>query len=510
MFATNFPIFRARFPEYAALVAAAQPSEDTEFVTARNGLPTAKVTDPIHGPQTLCSAMDPERAALRDLERWAPGDAKAVVVLGVGLGYHLFAVAERYPGLPLAAVEARPLLIRKSLEARDWWPLLKRRDFTLCAPGGAAAALAAMRLPPNPAVFVHPALFKIDMRAYFPLRKELLSGGGDGKLRALSFIARGDLVPHTLADIHETLREMGHHVHSADISGVTREKELGDIVRRAAEDSQPDFVVTVGAVGLCEDVVGRLGVPVAAWFMDNPFGQLAFKKDEEGPRPELLGDKFIAFSWDEHYVPELEAHGVRAHYLPLATNPAVYFPRQATPEQRRSYGADISFIGTADRADDRNYRLACAGALDGRDVALWGGSGWRILQGEGFRYCGRADNRAECPLIYSLSKINLNFTAGQLVTALPIRVFDILACGGFLITDAREDLMRLFKPGADLIVFDDPKSLPAKVDYYLNRPEERARIAEHGRETVLARHTFRRRMDAMLRVIFEQETVSRF
>lgn len=511
MFADNFPIFRARFPSYSPLIVAAMPSGDTEFVTARNGLPTAKVTDPAHGPQTLYSTIDPVHSAMRDLDRWSPGDARAIVVLGAGLGYHLFGIAERYPDLPIVAVELRPELVRKSLESRDWWPLLKRKDFTLCAPDVAPEAFSSPLFPDKVAVFTHPVLYKIDMRAYYPIIKKLPGAANKtGKLDILSFHTRGDIVPYAFADIHETLREMGHRVHVADVSNVTRAQEFSDIVRKAADESRPDFVITIGAVGLCEDVLGRMGVPIAAWFMDNPFGQLAFKKHEEGPRPENLGDKFIAFSWDEHYVELLEAHDVRAYYLPLATNPNVHFPRKATPEQMHKYSSDISFVGTADRNDDRNYRFSCIGAIEKHEVALWGSAGWQMLQTSRLDYRGHADNRAECPLIYTLSKINLNFTASQLVTALPIRIFDILACGGFLLTDAREDLFRLFSPGTDLVIFEDCKSLPAKVDHFISRPDERARIAENGRKTVLARHTYRQRIDTILNTVFNNQTQTKY
>ncbi|MFA6448786.1 MAG: glycosyltransferase [bacterium] len=475
-----------------------------EFLVARNGCLTAKYDDPALGPLTLYSIVDPMRAARRDLERWRSGGAGVIVALGVGLGYHLFPLADRYPGRKIVAIEARPALLRKSFEINDWSSLLKRPDFILADAESAASELRALNRDSAPAVFYHPVLFKLDMGFYFPIRKELTVGrGAFGRLRIMSFNARGDLVPYTLLDIHETLREMGHEVHSVDISAVKRQRELSDAVRHAAESFQPDFVVTVGPVGLCDDIIGRLGAPVAAWFMDNPFQQLALNEGEEGPRPKMLGDNFYAFSWDESYVPELRERGVRAYYLPLATNPRIHYPREATPDALSRYGSEISFIGTADRQDDRDYRLAYVGSLDGFDVGLWGGPGWRLVQGPGFRYRGRADNRNEGPIIYSLSKINLNLTTRQLITSIPIRVFDILACGGFLLTDSRKDLQRLFDPGADLAVFDSKSELRALAEHYIDNPEMRKKIALHGRQTVLARHTFRHRLEEMLKIIFK-------
>ncbi len=499
-------LLRGGFPHIASAIEGAARAGGTEFMGARNGQLTARVADAARGPQLLYSGVEPERAARRDIERWSPAGDGGIVVLGAGLGYHVFALAERFPGRPLAAVEARADLLMKSMEAFDWSPLLKRNDFILLGPGDGVSSLPATFRNPATGVFTHPVLFKLDMLFYYPFWRALTgAASAAGKLRALSFACRGDVAPFTLTDIQDTLRDMGHDVRVLDLTGMTRAREFSDALRSTAMEYCPDLVVTVGTVGVCDDVLGRLGVPVAAWFMDNPFGQLAFSADEDGPRPELLGDSFFAFSWDEHYVPRLKERGVRAHYLPLASNPRVHYPRESSPEAAERYGSDVSFVGTADRGDDRDYRLAHVRELAGLDVALWGGQGWRLLADTGFSYRGRADNREEAPLIYSLSKINLNLTAPQLITALPIRIFDSLACGGFVLTDWRDDLSRLFDPDEGFAVFETKAELREMAEHYLAHPEERAAIARRGRDAVLARHTYRHRLETMLGIIFNDE-----
>ena len=51
-----------------------------------------------------------------------------------------------------------------------------------------------------------------------------------------------------------------------------------------------------------------------------------------------------------------------------------------------------------------------------------------------------ADYFSEAPFVFAHSKININMTAPNIETGIPLRVFDILGAGGFLITDWREDL----------------------------------------------------------------------
>ena len=65
----------------------------------------------------------------------------------------------------------------------------------------------------------------------------------------------------------------------------------------------------------------------------------------------------------------------------------------------------------------------------GVEIYLFGNSQWGSLNHPGIRFHGFADNRTECPDIYSQSKINLNITNEQLLTSLPVRIFDVGACG---------------------------------------------------------------------------------
>lgn len=85
-------------------------------------------------------------------------------------------------------------------------------------------------------------------------------------------------------------------------------------------------------------------------------------------------------------------------------------------------------------------------------------------------------------------------TAPNIETGIPLRVFDILGAGGFLLTDWREDLKDCFTIGKDLEVFDGIDDLLEKTDYYLEHEDKRVAIAKHGLETVQSRHDYSVRM----------------
>lgn len=86
------------------------------------------------------------------------------------------------------------------------------------------------------------------------------------------------------------------------------------------------------------------------------------------------------------------------------------------------------------------------------------------------------------PVLYSSSKINLNFTIQDCVDwdTITLRTFEVLACRGFLITDKTPSAQKLLK---DCVVFTDGgKDLEEKIEYYLNHPDERQKIAQNGYE----------------------------
>jgi len=84
------------------------------------------------------------------------------------------------------------------------------------------------------------------------------------------------------------------------------------------------------------------------------------------------------------------------------------------------------------------------------------------------------------------------------------RVFEVPACGGFLLTQPAEDLDQYLKPGIDCATFDSIDELVDQVRFYLGHEDERQAIARHGYERTLAENTYAARFHS----IFEQAGVS--
>lgn len=122
---------------------------------------------------------------------------------------------------------------------------------------------------------------------------------------------------------------------------------------------------------------------------------------------------------------------------------------------------------------------------------------------KGVRNRGKVDYYEQTPHIFANSKINLNITLRSILTGIPLRAFDIMACGGFLITNYQEDYLEYFEPDEDMVIYYDYGDLMEKTAFYLEHDEERLRIAGNGQQKVAAEHTYLQRAQVMLDVVSE-------
>lgn len=343
-----------------------------------------------------------------------------------------------------------------------------------------------------------------------------------------------------------------------------------ELLRRVL-DFKPDFLLTVNHFGLdsqgrLAELLERLGLPLASWFVDNPHLILSRYSGLARPGTAL-------FSWDADNLPSLRAAGyANVHYLPLATDPQRFRP--GLPAGPMSWRAEVSFVGdsmasavgeslaacgavpgltdryetlaaafgaSAERDVDaylcaaepevaaslralenpvqrlaceslltweatRQYRRACVTALAPFAPVIAGDAdgwrtAWRGLPGPAASFLPRLDYYDDLPRFYPMSRVSLNCTSRQMKGAVNQRVFDVPACGGFVVTDKREQLDRLFEPGREVLVYDEPEEIPALVARCLADDALRARVGAAARARILAQHTYAHRLEELLAVM---------
>lgn len=100
----------------------------------------------------------------------------------------------------------------------------------------------------------------------------------------------------------------------------------------------------------------------------------------------------------------------------------------------------------------------------------------KVIPGVGFG--GQAGN------IYRNSKINLNISLHCIESGANQRIFDIMAAGGFVLSNYQQELEELFVPGEEIVLFHNGEELLELVEYYLAHDEEREEIARRGQKKV--------------------------
>lgn len=117
---------------------------------------------------------------------------------------------------------------------------------------------------------------------------------------------------------------------------------------------------------------------------------------------------------------------------------------------------------------------------------------------------GLVKSLTEMPLVFNNSLINLNFTAKSIRSGIPLRIFDVLASQGFLITNYQEDLEKHFDLQGDLETFTSTDELLSKIDYYLRHPKDRLEIATNGYNKVKKYHNYPERILNMIELAYKE------
>ncbi len=362
-------------------------------------------------------------------------------------------------------------------------------------------------------------------------------------------------VPYTYVDI-------GADVVDAD--------EFVSLLLSHVDAFRPDFILTVNHLGvdregILAELLRRLDIPLASWFVDNPELMLALYADPVPPN-------CAVFTWDADNVVMLKQMGFPlVEYLPLAVDEKRFHPGVQLPHNH-PWRTRVSFVGNsmvtktqlrlqraaldpnltafaptlaqlfcqhgstsvrsfleseypqvaeqchalgdAERClafetyiaweATRLYRRQCIEQLLPFQPLIIGDPGWlETFEGQGtsWHWHKEVSYYDELPLLYPHAAINFNATSMQMKGAVNQRVFDVPAAQAFLITDHRRQLEDLFEPGREVVVYHTPEEIPELVKYYLDHPTERRHRAEAGHQRVLAEHTYTKRLTTLLRVM---------
>lgn len=165
-----------------------------------------------------------------------------------------------------------------------------------------------------------------------------------------------------------------------------------------------------------------------------------------------------------------------------------------TPENRLALESLLTWEAT------RQYRLDCVRQTLEFAPLVVGDQGWKdqLPPTPAWRHLPGLDYYADLPRFYPSSKINFNCTSRQMIGAVNQRVFDVPACGGFVLTDYREQMEGLFDLDCEAVVYRSPEEIPELIQALLADSRRRKKITAAARQRILHEHTYTARLARLL------------
>ncbi len=488
-----------------------------ERIDGRGGLPTLRVDNIL-----LHSQYHPIEEAERLIDAADLDPTRPVLVIGLGLGYHVDVLRKRHFDVtvieydaaiaklalegPLADVDDLPLFIGSVDEfaaSPDFAALASRNPQRLIQP-------ASARLHPEYAQRVENRLAQIALKnRRLPIA--IVGPMYGGSLPIATYLTRA-------------FERLGHHakyidnspgwplyeaatatVKSKKASGQLSEMMLNSMnewtYARVAE-FEPAICIVLAQAPVLPQFAKRLrdhGIVSAYWFVENwrhmPYWEAIAREYDYffHIQPDSLSEKLDTLGCAHHA------------FVPTGCDPELHRPVTLNPSELAEFGCEIGFAGAGYR--NRNHLFA---GLTDYNLKLWGVD-WnaselrRCIQGQNKRF----DNE-DFVRIVAGSRINVNLHASASHTgvdaeydAVNPRVFEVAACGGFQLSDACRGLDRFFDSESELPVYHGLQDLRSLIDHYLAHPDECEAIATRARERALRDHTYDVRAQTMLDAILD-------
>jgi len=294
------------------------------------------------------------------------------------------------------------------------------------------------------------------------------------------------------AAIARAVRSLGHTCRL--VNAVTWTQNLGRFaapwLTRQVETFEPDAVILgrhatlLGVDRIKKLIRGRYS---AFWYFDLRIPPI----QDVLTLGRLVDAMFVT------YLPTVETYqslGVpNVMHLPQGMDPEIDRPAERIP---RRFRCEVAFIGG--NSPHRNTVLrAMASAYD----LQIRGPGWRKAQSDlpvkGGPIYGKGYAQAVGGAVISLGAHSLPDQASQTASA-SNRMWKVMGCGGFYLGEWVQGIEAL---GADRVHCAWYRSLEEGIElvrHFLDRPEERRKVAEAGRRHALEHHTYAHRVGLLL------------
>jgi spore maturation protein CgeB len=519
-YAGNLEVIRERFPQvfdrltqdYSehALAIEVRPTPDGPVIWAKG-------TCLDHAEKPILAGTQWVKRALNDARF---KECSHVVVVSFGCGYHLESLIA-VGSYKVSCIEPSVTALRQALSVRDMRPVLQQLEALAIWSEGAMPEISG-----GAELLVRPQVIPVYGDAAQKITSAFYAQHALSTLHS-KIAVLGPLQGGTLPIGHYTtnaLTRLGQRVRGIDMSGFNSAYELAgafltddtrqnlarqtfvetlsSILLESFAEKPIDILICMAQAPISPRALTELrrrGVITVLWFVEDYLRFTYWKEISK------FFDYVFTIQKGECIDAIRKAGAEHVHYLPTACDPAIHAPVTLSPEEQQRWGSPISFVG----AGYYNRRQTFAG-LAHLPCKLWG-TEWpgckpfdRMVQ-----EAGRRLTPEEYIKIFNASEINLNLHSSNERDGidptgdfLNPRVFELASCGAFQLVDERSLLSESFEVGEEIITFSSLNDLKEKIDYYSQRPEERLRVAQKARARVLRDHTYEKRLEQMLSIIY--------
>ncbi len=354
----------------------------------------------------------------------------------------------------------------------------------------------------------------------------------------------------------DALNRLGHEVTAVRV--VRDPKQMLERILKTAVMIQPDCVMTNNHAGIDEagkivNILNEIGLPLVSWFLDD-FRFIMFEPAAQAT------PNCVIFTFDSQHVQPLRDCGFsHVHYLPSASavdphtdytysefealqNATVFIGSTFNKSKAERFHPDypplvkqlsqkIDFTTLQHNLIDQSYQLQGNAFED--TAKFYSYAGYMIceatekyrrfwlenVKAQNFHVFGDKDwekanikgkvhqpvhNITVAPRIQKMALINLCLSSQQLGNAVSLRAYEVPASGGFLLTDWKADLERLFAPD-EIVTFRSVDEMNDKIAYYEKNPDKRLPIIRKARERVAKTHLVLHRVQKMLEILPKTE-----
>ena len=521
IFLANMRIVQSRFPElYKALCSVADKNGEEEEIRV-----TLTPQGPAlwRGETCLDHAEKPAQGGAvwisRALQEQRFKQSSNIVVVGFGCGYHIESLIQSGER-NLSCYEPNLAALKAALASRD---------LTQCLNG-----LAQLSLDQNDMthvqgaaeLLVRPQNAVLDLQFVGTIKATLYARRGLALLHpriAVLGPLQGGTIP-TGYYTQSALTRLGQRSRGLDMSGFNNGFELmDDLVRDPARrkfmhssyvemlsatltesftEKPIDVLICMAQAPVSAKFLTELrkkGVITVLWFVED-YLRFTYWRDMA---------KYFDFVFTIQKgdcIEQIRRAGAgEVHYLPTAFDPFVHAPLKLSDTERTQWGSPLSFVGAG-----YHNRQQMFASLAHHPFKIWG-SEWPTCKpfDQMVQQGARRISAEEYVKIFNATEINLNLHSsterdgvepnGDFINP---RTFELAGCGAFQLVDERTLLPEAFEIGREIITFNSFSDLTEKIQYYLEHPQERVQIAQRARARVLRDHTYDKRIEQMLSVIY--------